>query len=574
LSFDAKTNSAATGHAELTKCIGRDDKLDKESSRLDRSAQLCNDWLRKTTSLPMSTQPQSPSDLADALFKALTGFRLSEKYKTIELLSNSSTKVDEARLRLLIRDALAKQYAPGREDWENDYRIRDTRSWLLSALARVSSDDVETITEVARHVTREVEADKWPRYWALEGLIFAQSKQTIDIARQVTNDEDEPLVSMLAYAYLASKEDRDALRKVRDCLEHSQDLGPVLRALRVVPLPFSVQRLCGLVAGGDHTNETYDAIVALGRLDSTSAFVSEAAQSLNSAITAMRGSPWKDGMRAAAITALGNLRVESSGPLLLDELTDDNPAIVREAARTMEKILGLTITVNRVVEAATRNGDPATVDAFARALRWMNRVAVAGELEVLMGSGPAAQQEISRSLLSELGGAAAFEKLRARTASMKQYEEMLERAEGRIRTLFEQTVLEAQKGFKLATAMDLIVFGLGIALIVTSGGMALFKTGDFAAWVGTGVTGILGVVYGLLVAKPRKQVGEAVDRLMNVKIIFLAYLRRLHQTDQAYARLLLDSEKITIDELKSYSDIIGSIMELTSKQLAEAAPTK
>jgi hypothetical protein len=139
--------------------------------------------------------------------------------------------------------------------------------------------------------------------------------------------------------------------------------------------------------------------------------------------------------------------------------------------------------------------------------------------------------------------------------------------------LFEQTVHEAQRGFQLATWMDLIVFGLGISLLVASATSALMKTGDIAVWVGVGGAGVLGVLYSLLVSNPRRQVREAVDHLMRVKIIFLAYLRRLHQTDQAYTRLVLTGDRVTAEQLKEYSDVIGTIMEGTAKQLGEVVPT-
>ena len=174
-------------------------------------------------------------------------------------------------------------------------------------------------------------------------------------------------------------------------------------------MPSTVDSLSELVERGDWIDETFDAIVALGRLPSASPHVTRAAQALSAAIVKMRGTPWKDGMRTAAIAALGNLQVESSGPLLLEEFTDDNPAIVRQASRSTERIPGLGTTVNRVVEAALRSGTPTTTDAFAQALRWMDRDAVAEELERLMGSGSDAQQEMARTLLRELGGAVAYE---------------------------------------------------------------------------------------------------------------------------------------------------------------------
>ena len=69
-----------------------------------------------------------------------------------------------------------------------------------------------------------------------------------------------------------------------------------------------------------------------------------------------------------------------------------------------------------------------------------------------------------------------------------------------------------------------------------------------------------------MIANPRRQVRESVDHLMLVKIVFLSYLRRLHQADQAYTRRLLDDEVITVDEVKLFADLIGGIMDDTVQQ--------
>ena len=156
-------------------------------------------------------------------------------------------------------------------------------------------------------------------------------------------------------------------------------------------LRFAAPTLCELVERAEYSDETYDAIVALGRLPSEASQAVPAVQALPAVIAKMRGKPWNDGMRTAAITSLGNLKVESSGPLLVEGLTDYNPAIVREAARSISKILGLQTAVTRIVEAAVKGGAPSTVNAFARALSWMDRDAVVEELVDLMGSGSVAQ---------------------------------------------------------------------------------------------------------------------------------------------------------------------------------------
>lgn len=114
--------------------------------------------------------------------------------------------------------------------------------------------------------------------------------------------------------------------------------------------------------------------------------------------------------------------------------------------------------------------------------------------------------------------------------------------------------------------MDVVVFAVGILLLVGSACYAMFSKGDLESWTGVGVSGgvgVLGVLYGTLISNPRRQVREAVDHLMRLKITFLAYLRRLHQADQAYTRLLLDDTPVGIEQVRWFSDVVGKIMEST-----------
>ena len=92
-----------------------------------------------------------------------------------------------------------------------------------------------------------------------------------------------------------------------------------------------------------------------------------------------------------------------------------------------ESVHEVQTAVVRVLESAIKSGAPTTIDALARALRWMDRDEVVEELVDLMGSGSIAQQDMARLLLSELGGAAAYEKLHALTAATKQYREILDK---------------------------------------------------------------------------------------------------------------------------------------------------
>jgi hypothetical protein len=503
------------------------------------------------------------AQMASYIFQVLTGNRISEKYKVRDLVSEPNHGVDLAVLRTLLTKAICEDFAFVKDDGAEDYKTRDVRSWLVGILARISSDDESATKLVVQYTNIDFEPFNWIRYWALEGLIFSGNAVVEKVTREVENHSNDPLLSMLASAWRASKGDRTALQRIKAALANPEMSWFALRALRVVPLEKTVPTLCEIALRDEYTDITYDAIVALGMVPGGWNHSNAAAQALSNVIITARGTPWKDGMRIGAIIGLGNLKIESSGPLLIEEMGDNNPGIVRDAALAIERILGLGAAVSRVVEAAAKTDESGFV-AFGRALRWLNREAVAEELESLMGIGSAYQQETARALLSDLGGAVAFQKLRARTDVIKQYSDVLEKSEEKIRELFENSVREAQNGFHLALIMDTVVFGVGIVLVVVSAGLAMFNH-DFNNWASgvTGGTGVLGIVYSVLIANPRRQIRESVDHLMRLKMIFLSFLRRLHQTDQAYARRMLDDAPITAIEVKGFSDQVGEIMAQT-----------
>ena len=112
--------------------------------------------------------------------------------------------------------------------------------------------------------------------------------------------------------------------------------------------------------------------------------------------------------------------------------------------------------------------------------------------------------------------------------------------------------------------------GVPVALGVDGGDLGLGDVPDVAAFLSQALppcgVGVLGVIYGVLIANPRKQVRESVDHLMHIKMVFLAYLRRLHQSDQAYTRRLLDDDPMTVDEVKEFSALVGAILHETALQ--------
>ncbi len=516
------------------------------------------------------------TDVTAQIFQDLLHGSEADRSRAIAALSDAKEAIDRARLRLLILDALEREYYPGREDQEQDDSYLWTRSWSLNVLSRICDDDKEAAQRVRRHLDPQVERSYWVQYWTLDGLVAARASDLPQLARQIRDrvDRHDPLVTQLAAAILASSGDREGTRALESGIDDPDLQWATLRALRVVPIPALFSHIAAIVGEGEYSDATYDAIVALSAAPPGTAHAERAARTLSNFVATYKRSALRDGERTAALKGLGRLKDESAAPLLIDQLADDNPGVAREAAVALERTVGIQTAAARVVEAAGKAG-PERIARLARALRWMNRDALVEELESLMVSGRSDEQEVARQLMSEIGGAAAFEKLRARTSAVAQYTAELEKAEEKIRNMFEASLKEARTGFKISSAMDIAVFALGYALIAGSAWLILDKGGTLDSWVGIGVTGgtgVLGVLYSLLIAKPRKQIVNAVDHLMKLKIIFLAYLRQLHQADQAYTRKLLEDEPLAAEQVDRYAGMVRVIMQGAVEQLRELAP--
>jgi hypothetical protein len=496
-------------------------------------------------------------------FRTLTHGRPVEREIVQARLVSQDPTIDVDLLRTWILEALRGEFSAERASVDPQSWRAWARCWLLSSLGRIALGHHEAEKYVRQCTKVEHEPNDWARYWVLESLIVAGTSDIVDISRGISTNDRSPLVRNLALALQAARGDIDARKAILEAIGDKE--WTALRALRVVPLEDAVPPLCAMAATRSLDDATYDAIVALGAVNKDWAVAEEAITALLACVKETRRHPWWDGFRRKALQALKNLRAGDAVPILVEELRDSNPAIVYEAAQALESALGVATAVVRVVEAASQTGPEAT-EQYASALRWMGRDAVADELERLMLTGSDQQQATARALLAEIGGRAAFEKLRARSDAMRQHLEALESTEGKIRELFDSSLLEARSGYKLATTMDAVVFALGVGLIVLSGILVASGRESISALV-SGGTGTLAVLYNLFLANPRQRVQAAVEHLMRLKVVFLGYLRQLHQSDQAFVRRFLDDEPLSPAVVSEYSQLVRSTMESAVSQI-------
>jgi HEAT repeat protein len=493
------------------------------------------------------------------VFNVLLTGSIIDREAVFERLNTKDPSLDLSFLRGLIWKALHGEYTAEKVSGHSSSDKAWTRCWLLSSLGRVAEADSETITYLKAQTLADNEPNDWARYWALESLITTGVEPLEPTAAGVvaaSKKKNEKLAARLAAAYLAAHGHNDQLDVLITGIKNED--WTCLRALRVMPVEETVPALCDIVRQSQFTDATYDSIVALGSLPKDWSVTEKAADALISCIKETRRHPWWDGLRRKAIRALGNLVSREATPIFIDELAAGDPSIVYEAARALERTVGVKVAAARIVEAAVFGGSEELLQ-YANALRWMNRTKIVEELEAIMSEGPQAQREVARDLLSEVGGRIAFDKLRARTGAMKHHMALLESTEKGIREMFDSSINEARTGYKLATIMDAIVFLVGIGLL----GIAAYQitTGklELAAFTGTG--GALGVIYNLFFSNPRKRVQESVEHLLSLKVVFLGYLRQLHQADRAFLSRFIEESSITPAVVSEFSQLIGETMQ-------------
>jgi hypothetical protein len=499
------------------------------------------------------------------IYRTLLQGREADRAAAQAAIKDPAQKIDRAALRLKLIAGLFGEFKP-QTDSDEDADAGRTRAYLLSTLAMISDGNAEADKVLRDHLKPEIEPNQWTRYWTFAALIQAQVPDLEALAGKTVLKDGEPLVHMLGVAVLASKGEADCYSEIKEKLsgQDSVQQWATLRALRILPLQATVPQICAIANADKDSDATYNAVIALGMVPSDWSKAEPAARTLADWLVKNRFTPMRDGTRAKALVALRNLKVESASAVVFDELLDDNPSIVREAARSAEKVFTNRTAVARVVEAAIKKEGQGYIQGLAYALRSMNYEGCVQELAALMDSGTADQQTYARLLLSELGGLAAMQKVVAQSRAANQYTSALQSAEDRIQTQFETSINEARGGYKLSSYMDLAVFILGLALIALSGGSVLLRGGTLDSWVGVGLTGgvgVLGLLYSLLIANPRRQVETAVDHLMYLKVVFLGYLRQLHQVDQSFTRYMLEDKPLTLDEVSRFTTMVNATMD-------------
>lgn len=518
------------------------------------------------------------------------------------------------------------------EDLDSSYT--QVRSWSTTALAALmGATDKTARQEVIQCLMRET--DPTSRYWMLlaahEMGTRAEIQPVVDgiaekYRKAITSkntdlmyespDEDNERAAPLAIAIQANWGDSGAV----ECLEtllKSAAFGPMwstCRALEVV----SVRELLGILSQVAADRRTWPdirnrCIGAIGNIKSPAA-----AHALSELLATERDAI----LRESVIQGLVNLGTSQNVRDLLEKsakkdkgvaysiadslmpaLLDENAQIRHRAAEALFKVMSdledgeqseekrkkadakaRTDVSEKIVGELIKEkvdflgGVPKLVDAL-RVIDPPEAETASKVLSNYISNDDVSVKRRAEHALKLLGGEKAVQTLaNQRSEVLRAYTLLLSKADEPIQELFKETMKQARQSFLISQIMSIVVFAVGIGAII-AGLWFAFASGtesvNFVFGAGTSIVGVIAVLLDLMVRDPHQRVQEATSVLLRIKVIFLGYLRQIHQIDATFKHEFIEGgREFGQKDVEQTTRLIDSVMKDTMAIISQNLPVR
>ena len=464
------------------------------------------------------------------------------------------------------------------QDFISSEPIDVTRAWGMNVLERVPDpSSLEFLASFLEPVANPGAA-KYSRMYALKAIdAVAETdparSQVDQLIEERWSDDSEDL---LPRAFAAALGTRDGRRDARLQLEALCDASAgrywrpfmILRALRDCPVPEAVSFLVSLARDKEGYIEIrHRAIELLARADPTP----ETVRALGEVLT---NDP-NEYLRLPAAVSLGELSEASAQMDLVSGVTDLNAEVRVRAATALERCCGRDQAVAALVSAALASQDGKPLAPYVDALRLIDpdRTRSTEALSKELGAEDRAQAQRAESILLELGGWSAVQRLNQRRATLGQLDELLKESETVVQRTFEATVAQARRNFYFALVVNAIVVAVGVALSVIAILHLIEQPEDLESWLLPGAAGVLGILINLMFNNPRKNARDDLATLVNVNVLFLGYLRQLNQIDATFKHAYIEGRDFGAKDMQ---ETVGRIERTVGRTLAltERAPQR
>lgn len=513
-----------------------------------------------------------------------------------------------------LKKVLSQKDKYGKLDTKNRIYV-ETRGWIIPILSKCSINNLEDCKKILSKYLNE-EVDPQTQFWAFYSYISNNNISKEDITNKVDeifklyndqNEYNELYWCSLIYYLNETEADNDkhtmAKTKINELL-NNYDLNMThlkfFSTLSYYRTPHIVRELIDFFEfivkididgflNSCHIN-LYKYIVTcvsdLGKKE-YKLTLSEAQNSFGyllfrflNVLRNYSGRIWNE----VRLQILRGLRIyfRTNGKKIIDNLKEEillyDLSVTCEACKTLNIVYGTKVCTKVIIEILTneKKKNPILDEKILIAVSYGMKIIGTKNNnifnildDILSNSHKYEEKNITRILLTEMGGFTAINKLKENQDLREKYMQMTGNAQDKVESMFHTSITDAKNAFKISLYMNVTVFLIGMCLLSVSGFIAIFND-DEENWAGIGVssgTGFLGVIYSLFINKPSRKIRKSTNHLMRLKVIFLGYLRELTQMDQTFSKQLLDPEPISQNTLLQYVSKINSAMNSALKAL-------
>ena len=585
----------------------------------------------------MPTNPVTDQADSELLYEILYTLKEGNDDQRAEAIKNQVPKLrDKQAARERLIELLAYGAEEDKSAWAVQ-RYSEIRGWAATALEKLRSEDDRMVRgAIIKHLQTEKDAvARYWMVLALYRMGSPKDKDVVSVVTGIADGFEKYINSFgpidnpevegpmpgpdhragpLTLAILASWRNQGAAKTLEKMLRsaHFEWMWSACRALEVVSCREMLEPLRHVVEDPRTWPDVRNkAVIAIGLIESPAA-----ARVLGQVLTGARDVIIKESA-IEGLEQLGQSRLVrgmldqlhrtgeaqySVADSLMVALMDSNAQIRRRAAEALPKVMidpqaytddddeaydkalaqaripatgkAVSEIIRETVDVKT--GIPLLVDAL-RVIDPPEAEAAATVLSKYLFSEDVSVKQRAEHALRLVGGEKAVQTLMGQKSEvLRTYNDLLARADEPIQALFRETMRQAQRSFNISQGMSVTVFIIGVGALI-AGLYVAFTAGQdgiqriFGA--GTSIVGIIAVVLDMMLRDPHKRVQEATSVLLRTKVIFLGYVRQIHQVDATFKHEFIEGGKDfgvkdVQDTIKQISDVMKNTMDLIDLHLS------
>jgi hypothetical protein len=453
------------------------------------------------------------------------------------------------------------------------------RSWGTSVLGIIGGSKIFKYLVDLLQKAGEGPKRKYPltRFYALRALARLATSRNRDekffeVTKNISRDKlEKPLVLETSKILLSTRPGMGEFKKeLRNTLQEYKDhkyyrpISRILYALREFPRVDLTDEVLAIMRGSEYYEHKRNAVITLR------APAYESNLKVIRALGEIVVGKESRGLRLEAVISLGALKNEKAEPDLIQALKDNDAEIRKQASRALEAILRKEGALSVVIQQALREKDEENRGRFIEAIRRIDlgRRFSVDLLSKELGGEDRERSQAAETILIELGGWAAVQRLSQLRNTLNHLDELLTKSEDIIKSTFKDTIRQARLNFYFAMVVNVLVVGVGVALIVLAIMHLKSNPDEIEGWVIPGAAGVIGIILNLGFNNPRRNARQDLATLMNVNIIFLGYLRQLNEIDATFKYAFMEDEEFGTDHMHRTVEQIERTMFQTLEMAA------